>query len=96
MYNDRDCALVNAEGAAKNGIAVLRDSVVSRAVLLDVAGYGGAEHLEFDHRITVAELEATLDQEHAEIEPGDILLIRTGNLARARRDGGWDSLRQRP
>ncbi len=91
MYNDRDCELVSAAGAAKNGIAVLRDSVVARAVLLDVAACLGVECLEAGYRITVADLEATLDRERVESLAGDVLLIRTGNLARARRGGGWNN-----
>ena len=90
MYNDRDCALVSAHGAAKNSIAVLADRVVSRGVLVDVARHLGADHLPLDHRITVAELEATLERQRVEIRSGDVLLIRTGNLQRARSAGGWD------
>jgi kynurenine formamidase len=90
MYNDRDCSLVSATGAAKNSIAVLADRVVSRSVLVDVARHQGVEHLPLDHRITVAELEACLERERVEVRSGDVLLIRTGNLRRARSAGGWD------
>jgi kynurenine formamidase len=89
MYNDRDCALVTIEGAAKNSIAVLRDRIVSRGVLLDVAHSTGVEHLALDHQITVAELESCQEAERVEVRSGDVLLVRTGNLGRARRAGGW-------
>jgi kynurenine formamidase len=90
MYNDRDCLLVTAEGASKNSIAVLRDRVVGRGVLLDVARYKHLEALPLDYRITIEDLEGTLEAQQVRISSGDILLIRTGNLGRARAAGGWD------
>ena len=90
MYNDRDCTLVSAEGAAKNSIFVLRDRVVGRGVLLDVARFHGVESLELGHEISSAELSAVADHQAVEVRSGDIVLIRTGNLGRARRAGGWD------
>lgn len=89
MYNDRDCSLVSATGAARNSIAMLKDRIAGRGVLLDVAGYHGVEHLAMDHRITAEELDAVARSEAVTIRSGDILLIRTGNLGRARRAGGW-------
>jgi kynurenine formamidase len=90
MYNDRDCTLVNAEGAASNSIFVLRDRIVGRGVLLDVARFHGVDALPLDHRITRAELDAVSKRQAIEIRSGDIILIRTGNLGRARAAGGWD------
>jgi kynurenine formamidase len=90
MYNDRDCALVSAQGAAKNSIAVLKDRIVGRGVLLDVARYHGVDCLDLDHRITSDELDSVLTRQGVSLRPGDIILIRTGNLGRARRVGGWD------
>lgn len=90
MYNDRDCTLVGVFGAAKNSIAVLADKVVTRGVLADVARHLGVDHLALDHRITVSELEATLERQRVEVRSGDVLLIRTGNLQRARSAGNWD------
>lgn len=90
MYNDRDCTLVTAEGAAKNSITNVRDRMVGRGVLLDVARHRGEESLALGHRITADELDAVAAAEGVEIRSGDILLIRTGNLGRARKAGNWD------
>jgi kynurenine formamidase len=90
MYNGRDCALVGAQGAEANDIAVLRDRLVTRGVLADVAGHRGVEALEPDHHITVAELEETLTAQEAALGSGDALLVRTGHLGRIRREGTWD------
>lgn len=91
MYNDRDCALVDVNGAAANAIGAVAPFLCGRAVLLDVAGELGVDCLERDHRITVAELERCADAEGVDVTSGDILLIRTGNLGRARGGEGWDT-----
>lgn len=90
MYNGRDCALVGVDGAKRNDIRAMSDAVATRAVLCDVPRALGVEALDTDHRITVAELELTLERQRVEIEEGDALLLRTGHLARARAQGGWD------
>lgn len=90
MYNGRPCELVGAKGAEKASIAVLRDRLVTRGVLADVAGRLGAEALAADHLIDAAELEATLAAQGVEVREGDALLVRTGHLGRIRREGAWD------
>ncbi|MBS1878393.1 MAG: cyclase family protein [Actinobacteria bacterium] len=90
MYNDRPCTLVDAAGAHRNSISRLSDRIVTRAVLLDLPRALGLEWLDQAHRITVAEIERTLEQQRAEVRAGDIVLLRTGNMKRARRDGDWD------
>ncbi len=89
MYNDRDCELVGAKGAAANAIDVLRDRVVTRGVLADVAGHLGVEALAPDHHVTVEELEATLAAQGVAAGSGDVLLVRTGHLGRIRRENAW-------
>jgi kynurenine formamidase len=90
MYNDRDCALVDANGAHRNDIAKLSGSVVTRGVLVDVARLHGVEWLPQDHRVSVADLQRALEVQRVDLRPGDVLVLRTGNMRRARRDGGWD------
>lgn len=89
MYNDRDCALVSATGAEKNAIRVLADKIVTRAVLVDLPRYLGVDWLEPTHRVTVEEMEGALRAEHTDIGRGDVMLLRTGNLARAQASGSW-------
>ncbi len=90
MYNDRDCALVRADGAERCSVTSFASRVVTRGLLLDVPRALGLDWLPIDHRVTVAELERTLELERVEPRSGDVLLIRTGNMTRARRNGGWD------
>lgn len=90
LYNDRTCELVTCDGASACGIETHRDSVVTRGLLLDVARALGHDHLPIDHAITVADIERTLEAQRCEVSSGDALLIRTGNLGRARALGHWD------
>jgi kynurenine formamidase len=56
-------------------------------LLLDRPGGQGVDSLEDGHAIDVDQLEAAAEFGKVEIREGDILLIRTGHLHRARRDG---------
>jgi kynurenine formamidase len=90
MYNDRPCELVGANGAERNDIAKLSGRVVTRGVLADIPRLLGVEHLPLHHRVSVDELERALELGGTEARSGDVLLLRTGNMRRARRNGGWD------
>jgi kynurenine formamidase len=89
MYNNRDCRLVSANGA-ENAISVLRDRVIGRGVLLDIARLRGVDALPTGYEITAADLEAACNTARIEVAPGDILLIRTGHLGRFRAARSWD------
>jgi kynurenine formamidase len=78
MYNGwsyRDS--VNARGLERLGIEQM-PPLVGRAVLLDVAGIDGGEHLEGGRVITSDELKRARDRAGVEIAAGDTVLIRTG------------------
>lgn len=90
MYNDRPCVEVHAGGADHNAIDRWRDQIATRGVLVDLARMMGVECLEFGHRITEQEVETALQRQRVQVEPGDVLVLRTGNMRRARQGGGWD------
>jgi kynurenine formamidase len=90
MYNGRDCSLVDVNGASANAIGAVSPHLIGRAVLLDIPAMLGLEHLPLDYRILVEDIERCLDTQDVEVRSGDILLMRTGNLGRARAGGGWD------
>ncbi|MGH2626737.1 MAG: cyclase family protein, partial [Anaerolineales bacterium] len=54
--------------------------IVARGVLIDVAGHKGVDALPSRAVIGAADLQAALAWEKADIEPGDVVLIRTGTL----------------
>lgn len=54
---------------------------ITRGVLLDVPGFRGTEALPAHEPVTAAELAAVAHAQGVEVQPGDIVLIRTGYLA---------------
>jgi kynurenine formamidase len=51
---------------------------VARGVLIDVAKAKGMTPLPDSYSITVADLQAALQQQGTRLQPGDVVLIRTG------------------
>jgi kynurenine formamidase len=88
IYNGYAATSVDEDGAARCGIHRLT-TVVSRGVLLDVARTKGLEVLEPGYPISPDDLDAAAAAGGVAIEPGDIVLVRTGqmiHLAPERRD----------
>jgi kynurenine formamidase len=52
--------------------------IVARGVLIDVAKAKGMTHLPASYSITVADLQAALQQQGTRLQPGDVVLFRTG------------------
>jgi kynurenine formamidase len=87
MYNGRSCNLVTSrEGAQAEAVDLLRDGVVTRGVLLDVAAQKG-RWLEAGEGVMPEDLEAAEKAQNVRVEPGDVLLVRTGYYARRRAEG---------
>jgi kynurenine formamidase len=53
-------------------------ALVTRGVLVDIAGLKGVEMLEVDHEISVAEIETALARQHVSLQAGDAVLLHTG------------------
>ena len=88
IYNGYPAGVVSADGASRCGIHRL-GPVVSRGVLLDVARALGCDVLEPGYPIMPGDLDAAVGLAAMELEPGDIVLVRTGqmvHLAPGRRD----------
>ncbi|WP_432493306.1 cyclase family protein [Kineococcus auxinigenes] len=86
--------VVTSDGDLVTGIETVADQFVGRGVLLDVGRVVGArlgydDGLPDGFAITVEHLEATIAEqgETSAVGRGDFLLVRTGQLARAKRDG---------
>lgn len=87
-------SVVTSEGDQVTGIETAADRIVSRGVLLDVGAAFGASlgtpgELPDGFAITAEHLDATIEKQGASsvVGRGDIMLVRTGRLARARREG---------
>ncbi len=83
LYNGRPSHLITTrEGATVGSIELLKDGVVSRGVLLDIARLRGVDWVEFGDAIWPDELDAAAQACNVQVGPGDILLIRTGDFKR--------------
>jgi kynurenine formamidase len=87
MYNDRSAATVTADGAKHSGAESWRETLIGRAVLLDFPAVQGVDSLDDGHAIDADQLDAAVEFAKVEIREGDILLLRTGHLQRARANG---------
>ncbi len=88
MYNGHEASLVTAKGAQRCGIEVLRERLVMRGVLLDVARHHGVAALEPGYAITPDDLDASAAAQGVEVRTGDCVIVRTGLLGERRGDWG--------
>ncbi|MBX3283742.1 MAG: cyclase family protein [Acidimicrobiales bacterium] len=79
LYNGTPDSVVTEAGAARLGIEAF-GPVATRGVLLDVARLHGVDHFDDNHPITGDELDAAAAAAGLAIEPGDIVLVRTGHM----------------
>jgi kynurenine formamidase len=85
--------VVTSDGDKVTGIQTAASQITGRGVLLDVGRAIGTDgELPDGYPITTADLEATIAAQgpSARVGRGDLLLVRTGRLARARREGWQD------
>jgi kynurenine formamidase len=90
LYNGYPIEKVTAHGALELGIHELKDGVVSRGVLLDVPALHGVPYLEPGTPIFPDDLEGAEKRAGVRVEPGDVLLVRTGRWALRDARGPWD------
>ncbi len=80
LYNGFPTSTTTAEsGATKCGISRVK-TLVSRGVLLDVARALGQDRLDGGYGIRPDDLDVALSQSATAIQPGDVVLVRTGNM----------------
>lgn len=77
LYNGHSSRGSGSRGLMKCGIDKL-PGIVTRGVLLDLAGAQGTLHLDPSHEITVAEIEDCASSQGTEIKERDAVLLRTG------------------
>jgi kynurenine formamidase len=82
LYNGFWLGKVEAyAGATRGSIHHLRETMIGRGALLDLARHQGVERLLPGHAITADELDACAASQGLEIRSGDMLLLRTGHVA---------------
>lgn len=89
-YNGRGVESVSSrDGARFNSITQLKDRTVGRGVLLDLPRHLDCEWLEPGFAIQSEDLEACAQSQGVDVEEGDFLLVRTGQIAQVRARGAW-------
>jgi kynurenine formamidase len=88
MYGGHGVEHVTSSGARRNGVEAFSASFVGRGVLLDVARHVGVHALEPGHGISGDDLAACARDHGVAVRRGDIVLVRTGQLAQSRA-AGW-------
>lgn len=89
MYNGYPATDVGSRGAVRNGIENV-PTITARGVLLDVPRALDREHLEPGEAIGPGLLDRVCEREGVEVGEGDIVLLRTGDMAHRRDRPGWD------
>ena len=79
------------DGALKNSVLTMKNGIVTRGVLYDIARLKGVPYLEPGTRITVADLEAWEAQTGVRVGSGDAMLLRWGRWARREAVGPFDT-----
>ena len=87
MYNGYPASEFTAQGSPRNGTENLKAKLVGRGVLLDIPRSKGVAWLEDGYPITIEDLEAAAEFGRVTVGDGDIVLLRTGQMARCRQQG---------
>ncbi|MFI9203568.1 cyclase family protein [Streptomyces sp. NPDC053048] len=82
LYNGRPADSITAHGRAAFHGVEKAGHIVSRGVLLDVARARGVSRLDGDHAVSPEDLEAAAELAGVTVRPGDIVLVRTGQIQR--------------
>ena len=87
-YNGRRAEeVLLSNGAAAQDIALYREGLVGRGVLLDIPRHRGVKWLEAGQGVMPEDLEAAERAQGVCVESGDVLLVRTGFYGRRLAEG---------
>jgi kynurenine formamidase len=90
LYNGRPFAdSLSAAGATWCPIDPLFDGITTRGVLLDVAAGRKEGHVTVGHPVTPRELEETARRQGVRVEPGDVVVVRSGDEAFRKAHPDW-------
>ena len=89
-YNGKPAHLVSTSlGATFGSVEHAKDGIITRAVLVDVPMIRGIDWLERGEGVMPDDILAAEQQCNFQIDEGDVLLIRTGQLHRRNTQGPW-------
>lgn len=79
LYNGVPSSVITDAGAARMGIDKIK-TIVSRGVLLDIAGAKGVDRLEGGYPLTGDDLDTAADFGKVKVQSGDVVLLRTAQM----------------
>ena len=91
LFDGKPDRSVTELGAQLGAIDVLKDGLVSRGVLLDVARTRGIPWVEPGDHVFREDLEAAEREQGVSVDVGDVLLVRTGHARRLAECEPWDT-----
>ena len=89
MWNGYEATLVTSNGAEKNAMHKMRDRMVGRGILLDIARWAGVDSLDDGTAIDAEDLDQCAKDQKVEIRRGDFVIYRTGHMERCLAAGDW-------
>ena len=97
MYGGRPAELVTTkDGATVHDVAVLKNGILTRGVLLDITKVRGKEWLEAGEGVFVEDLEAAEAAQGVRVEEGDALCLQLGWYKRRQVHGPVSAAAGRP
>lgn len=91
LFGGADAGTVKPEGARTLSVALARDGIVGRGVLLDIPRLRGVPWLEPGEQVTAEELAAAEAAQGVRVGTGDLLFVRVGHRRRRAERGAWDA-----
>ena len=91
MYNGRPAHLVSTSlGATVESVELAKDGIITRGVLVDVPMLHGTNWVERGEGVMPQDIEEAERRCGFQVEEGDILMVRTGQLHRRNQEGPVD------
>jgi kynurenine formamidase len=89
LYNGVPTSANTAKGCGKLGIEVLKNGVITRAVLIDIPRLRGVPYLEPGDAVYTQDIEAWEQKAGVKAGAGDAVILYTGRWARRAKLGPW-------
>ena len=96
MYNGYSQQEVTAKGSGRLAITNVKSGIFTRGILMDIPRLKGVPYLEPGRAIYPEDLDTWEKKAGVKVEPGDVVIIRTGRWARRATKGPWDIASKAP
>jgi kynurenine formamidase len=90
MYNGFSKDEITKKGAGKLAILNVKNGILTRGILIDMAWFKGVPYLEMRQAIYPEDLDAWEKKTGIKVRSGDVVFIRTGRWARRKAKGPYD------